>query len=271
MDLFLTARIAVLLAGCAAGAYTDAKTGLIFDKITYPMIAAGILLNLIEWNLLFLAIGASVFAIGYAVYYLGKIGGGDVKLFTAIAFLLPFYGKQLFLLDSLFVAALFAVTFYAIFFVTKYARKGISWKENKGSAKKAAGFAIIIVAYLVALAQLGAVALTTVALLALPLGLALLFMAFEHGIRRCFFLRYVKLGELDEDEVIAAEFLNKKTKQKLQLHLKGVFGKKEIAILRKMGLKKVPVYRDMPPFAPFVLLGCIAALAAPDLVSVLFL
>ena len=44
-DFFLVRGAAALIAS-AAGAYTDYKTGLIYDYITYPLIALGILLNL---------------------------------------------------------------------------------------------------------------------------------------------------------------------------------------------------------------------------------
>ncbi len=271
MEPILMTRIAVLLAGCIAAAYTDAKTGLILDKITYPMILIGIILNLAEANWLFLGIGIGVFAIGYAVYYAGKVGGGDVKLLTAIAFLLPMFGGSMFLLNALFIAALLAVTFYAVYFAAKYWRTGINWRENRGSVKKAGLFGIVVIAYFFALVQMKLLAVTAVLILAVPLGFALVFMSFERGIRKNFFLEKVKLDKLGEDEVIALEFLDKKIKKKLNLKIKGVFGKEEIEKLKKLRVEQVPVYRGMPPFAPFILLGCIAALAQPDLISVLFL
>ena len=56
----LLLRQAIVLIGTLAGGYTDAKTGLILDRITYPMIALGILLSLVEGQWLFLGIGAFV-------------------------------------------------------------------------------------------------------------------------------------------------------------------------------------------------------------------
>ncbi len=271
MEPILMARIAVLLAGCTLAAFTDIRTGLILDKITYPMIAIAVVLNLVEFNWLFLLIGAATFAAGYAVYYAGKLGGGDVKLFAAIAFLLPLYQEQLLLLTALFAAALLAVAFYAAYFVSKYVRQGIDWRENRESAKRAAVFGLVVAAYFLALLPLMLVSFATIAFLAFPLFLALLFMAFEKGIRHRFFLKQVNLDELDEDEVIAADFLDGKIKQGLNLRVKGVFGKKEIERLRETGVKAVPVYRGMPPFAPFILLGCIAALLQPDLIGFLFM
>ena len=39
---------AALLIGTAAGAVTDAKTGYIYDWITYPMLAAGVILSVTQ-------------------------------------------------------------------------------------------------------------------------------------------------------------------------------------------------------------------------------
>jgi Flp pilus assembly protein protease CpaA len=266
----LVLRQVFLLAGCSAAAATDAKTGLIFDWITYPMVVLGIALNLLEWNTAGLALGAGVFGLGYVIYYMGKIGGGDIKLFTGIAFLMPFHQNQVFLLQALFAACILAVTFYAAFYLSKYFREGASLGENRESAKKAAFFAVAIGAYLSLTAFYGIVSLASALFLAVPLSLAVLFIAFEKGIRKKFFLKRIALEKLEEDEVVAAEFLEESLKKKLGLGLKGVFGKKEVEKLRRMGVKKVPVFRGMPPFAPFVLLGCIAALIQPDLLSLLF-
>lgn len=265
------ARVAVMLLGCLAAAYTDARTGLIYDKITYPMIAIAVLLNIFEQNWVFLAAGMLVFGIGYAIYYAGKIGGGDVKLFSAIAMLLPIYSGELFLLNAMFASALLAVTFYAVYFLLKYWKQGIQFQENRGSMKKAALFGVFVAAYFGALVQLEMVSVASATLLAAPLLLAVLFMAFEHGIRKNFFLKQVKLKELEEDEVIAVDFLEERVKKGLKLGFKGVFGGREISELEKMGVKDVPVYRGMPPFAPFILLGCIAALVQPNLISILIL
>ncbi len=266
----LLIRQAIVLAGCSAAAYTDARTGLILDKVTYAMIAAGVLLNVVQGEWLWLVIGATVFGIGYVIYYMGKIGGGDVKLFTGIAFLLPFYQEQFFLLNALFAACILAVIFYSIFYLLKYTRIGIDWKENKQGIQKAILFGIVIGAWLAIVSITQVVSITAMSMLGITLGLALLFLAFEKGIRHKFFLKQISINKLDEDEVIATEFLKKGIREKLGLKFKGVFGEKEKAILKKTGILKVPVYRGMPPFGPFILLGCIAAMIWPDILGLIF-
>ena len=266
----LILRQAIVLIGTLLAGWTDAKTGLILDKITYPMIALGILLSILEGQWVFLAVGAIVFVVGYIVYYLGKVGGGDVKLLTAIAFLLPFNQGYFFLLNSLFMACMLAVSFYSVYYVSKYARKGIEWKENKAGIEKALIFGIAITAYLFGSAYLGAISFQASMFLLFPMILAGLFLAFEKGIRKRFFLHKISLAKLEEDEIVATEFLSEEARKDLGMRFKGVLGEKEIAKLQKAGIKIVPVLRSMPPFGPFIFLGCVIALLHPNIIGMLF-
>ncbi|MDD5148120.1 MAG: A24 family peptidase [Candidatus ainarchaeum sp.] len=268
MDLFLL-RIAVLLAGCGLGAAQDAKSGIISDKITYSMVVLGIIFNLAELNWIGLAMGAAVFAIGYAIYYSGKIGGGDVKLFTGIALLLPFFGGKIFVISVLVEAAITAVIFYSVFFIIKYARTGISLKENTQGIKKSIVFGIIFAGFFYFWIATGLLPLHSLVLLAVALCLGLVFLALEKGIRKNFFLKKIKLAELEEDEVIASEFLDENAKKQLALPAKGIIGEKEKQKLSKAGITEVLVYRNLPPFGPFILIGAIMALAFPGFFEII--
>ncbi len=103
--MFELVRYLIVIAGTAISACTDIKTGLILDKITYPMLALGVLFSaadvLLEQSFTQLLVPLAVFAFGFALYYLGKLGGGDVKIFTAMALLLPFYRGEPFILNVL--------------------------------------------------------------------------------------------------------------------------------------------------------------------------
>jgi len=235
------------------------------------MIALGIVFNLIEFNWVGLAIGAIVFLTGYFVYYFGKIGGGDVKLFTGIAFLLPFFSEKIFVLSILFVSAILAVIFYSVFFVSKYSRKGISLKENKAGIQKSIIFAAIFFAYFYLLEKTGFMQLGTIVFLGIGFGCGLVFLALEQGIRKNFFLKKIKLSELGEDEVIAMEFTDEKTRKKLGLFAKGIIGEKEKQKLEKAGIKEILVYRNLPPFAPFIFIAIIIVLALPGLFNFFFI
>ncbi len=276
--LFL--RYGIVLAGSLAGAVSDWKTGLIFDKITCPMIALGLALNAWDWFLggfelmlgarLF-GIGTVLFSLGYVFYITGKVGGGDVKMLSGIAFLVPFAGESVFVLNALFLAAVTATVFFGAFYSVKYAKKGIKAAENREGIKKAGLFALVFAVYFYVLYSIGYPSLESFLVLAVPVCFALVFLALEKGIRKNFFLKWVSAGELEEDEIVAMEFADKRLKKELRLGFKGVIGEKEKEKLGKAGFRKIPVYRDLPRFGPFIFLGVLLAIAFPDFLGLLFL
>lgn len=277
--LFL--REAIILIGSFLAAYTDYKTGLIFDKITYPMIGIGIFLNLFELGkevssdkfLELFGVGIAVFVLGYGMYWLGKIGGGDVKLFTAIGLLLPFetgiFPLNIFVLNALIWAGISSLIFYGVYYILKYARKGIELKENKEGMKKAAGLGILIVFYFFLVYSAGLEKLIFVLLI--PLSIALIFIALEKGIKKEFFLKKISLKEIEEDEVIAVEFTEKEVLEKLKLGLKGVIGEKEKIELEKQGVKELFVFRGLPKFGPFIFVGVLINLIFPQILIALLI
>lgn len=262
MELMLL-RIAVVLIAGAAAAYTDFKTGLIPDKITYGAIVVGAVLSLMAFDVQAFLIAGVVFAMGYALYYAGKIGGGDVKLFTGLALIMPVYGGRVFVLSVLFVAALAAALWFGIYYAGRYALKGIVLKDNAGGIMKALLLGVPLFAFLAFAANMGAVSYTYAAAIALPMAAALLFIALERGIRKEFFLKIVKINELEEDELIALDFMDEKQKGKLGAQFKGIIDEKLKKELLGTGMKKVPVYRNLPKFGPFILAGIAIAVFWP--------
>ena len=263
--LFL--RQALVLAGTALAAYADIKTGLIFDRITYPMIALGVIFNLIEFDLNAFLVAGMVFAVGFALYYFGKIGGGDVKLFTGTALLMPFLNGTVFILSVLIVAGITAVVFLAVFYVMKYARKGIDWKFNSAGIRKSIFLGVVLVVYFYFLVSAGIAPISYAVALGIPMVFALAFLALERGIRKEFFLEEVKIGELEEDDILASDFLKEEEANKINAGMKGVIDKKLQERIKALGFNKVKVYRNLPKFAPFVFLGVVASIAWPEVLN----
>jgi preflagellin peptidase FlaK len=93
----LTTIIAII--ACVYASYTDMTRGIIPNRLTFPLIGLGIVLNGIYaflignmWYLILsLIITGAIFGLGYLFWKIGAWAGGDVKLFTALAALLPFY------------------------------------------------------------------------------------------------------------------------------------------------------------------------------------
>jgi len=92
----ITTLIAIV--ACLYASYSDLKWGIIPNKLTFPLIAIGIILNSIYafmvgeiWIIVMcLVMTGVIFALGYIFWKMGAWAGGDVKLFTALAALLPF-------------------------------------------------------------------------------------------------------------------------------------------------------------------------------------
>ncbi|MGB9979442.1 A24 family peptidase C-terminal domain-containing protein [Methanobacterium sp.] len=89
----------IAIIACLYASYTDLKSGIIQNKLTFSLIGLGIILNAVyaftTGNIWFIVLcvvfTAVIFALGYIFWKLGAWAGGDVKLFTALTALLPFY------------------------------------------------------------------------------------------------------------------------------------------------------------------------------------
>ncbi len=91
--------IIIALVACIYASYSDFKDGIIQNKLTFPLIAIGIILNgvyVFTTSNIFLFIECVIvtgiiFILGYVFWKMGAWAGGDVKLFTGLAALIPFY------------------------------------------------------------------------------------------------------------------------------------------------------------------------------------
>jgi len=109
----LSVFIALLV--CFYASYSDIKRGIIPNRLTFPVIGLGLLLNGIRafmesdpWIFIYTAIfTAGIFALGYILWRMGAWAGGDVKLFTAVTALIPF---QPALVSYSFLGTAFPVT-----------------------------------------------------------------------------------------------------------------------------------------------------------------
>ena len=257
----------ILLTGTILGAITDAKTGYIYDWITTPMIILGIILSFVlqQWNNLIF--GVIIFVSLYFIYKLGKIGGGDVKLYTSIALLNP-TNNLYFIFSAIIVACAGAIIFYSTYYTIKYARKGINFNENKKGIQKGIIFGVLLIVYFAILVQLNLIPLFTTIPLVITSVFGLVFIALQEGLKKNFFEKKIKLDQIEEDEIIAERGNSKKV---LDL-LKGkvLVGEKEKKLLQANKIKEIVVLRGLPPFGPFIALGVIVAIVNPNLMMILF-
>lgn len=260
-----------LLIATGVGAITDAKTGYIYDWITYPAIALGLVLSVatcilsgVSTNLI---IGGILFVSLYAMYYFGKIGGGDVKLFVAIALLNPTQNAQ-FLFTILLFATASAITFYSVYYTIKYFRKGINVVNEREGIIKAIliGAAVTLLYFFGGLSTMLLNPIAT--LFGIPLVTGLIYVALEKGIKEQFFYVTIKTKTITEDEIIVPERLSNKA----ALLLRGthLVGEKEAALLTKNKITTITVLRNLPVFGPFIFVGVVLTLLNPFVFSFFF-
>ena len=119
----LTALETGLLAVLAISAYTDVRTGLIYNAVTYPAIVAGLTATLLGAGPGPAATIAGCLAGGgtlYVMFAFGWMGGGDVKLMAAVGAVVGF-------------PLVLSVLFYSIFFGGAAAAALLAWRGQLGA------------------------------------------------------------------------------------------------------------------------------------------
>lgn len=275
-------NVLLALAGTGIAAYQDWKTGLVSDTLTHFMIAFGVAWALLAYPnaLTVIAIAGGIFALGFLAYIFGQLGGGDVKLFTAIALLVPVYPKEAeaFSLSlGIFPAASgipFVVSVFllsgiiGIFFIALgYLRRLCSVKEKiKGFNSKLAkgiAYSLLLVPPIVISASLS----RAFALLFPPIALQMMVLPFKQDILEQFVVKKKAVSRLNEEDVLALELIEEKTKKRLGLWRK-TFLNRELAGIRerarRAGIKALPVCEWLPKFVPYIFVALIISLLAGD-------
>ncbi len=263
----------IVLIATGLSAYTDYKTGLIYDWITYPLIVIGILLRLWQQDWIGLGIGIATFALLYGLYYTGKLGGGDVKLFTGIALTYPFQQNQVFLLNVVFFAALSALLFYSFYYLYRIKKEKIQidWNENKSQTRLAILLSAFIFLFTAFLVYNNGISLYVGIGLIAVFWIASAYIAVETTAKKHFLLSHIQVDELEEDEIVATEFMDSKLLEQSGLNVKKIIGENEKTNLKNHGITQVPVYRNAPRFGPFIFIGTLLAITLPEFFAILFL
>jgi Flp pilus assembly protein protease CpaA len=252
-----------VIAGLLA-AYTDWKTGYIYDWITYPLIVIGIVLSLLTgqwWGIVF---GAVIYGLGMLAYKTGKIGGGDIKFLAGIALVQPIYEGMIFPFAVLLVGTLLACLVLSVYYVGKLllARTKIKWKTKRKM------ISLVLVG---AVGAFWAYANTTTlwpgettVLLSISLLAGIIFYTLEDEIKAHAFLTRISLEQLEDDEVLAVEHLTSEEKQKWGKNPPNLIGTDDVLQLTQMKVNTILVYRNHPKFAPFLLMGIVATYLFPE-------
>jgi len=286
-------RILLAVAGTALAAYQDARTSFIDEKLTYFMIAAGIIASLatMDVGIITYALGGGllIFGIGYALYRAGQVGGGDVLLFTGIFLLIPLRPTEFAtpLLGAafttmrvsqveLFQALLAAIPFFlsvftatgffslfgsALFYATAVLER--TPKPETGRGAIALAFSLAILGWMYANGTSTAQLLFFVAVLAPTVFL----IAFRRQIMDEIVVANMPLSKIEDEDVLVTDRMNQRIVKKYKLGR--VLTKSEVEKLKlvqkKEGIRAFPIAKVLPRLGPYILLGLLATLLVGDL------
>jgi len=255
-----------VIAGAAA-AYTDWKTGYIYDYITYPLIILGIILSVASGQWLGIVMGGAIYGLGVLAYKTGKIGGGDIKLLAGLALVQPTYHGMIFPLAVLLVGTLLACLGFSAYYIVNYllTRPHIQWKTTR---KMVAGLLFLAAgAFMIYFSQQGIWPGEMSLLISVSLLSGIIFYGFEEEVKKHSFLKRITPNELEDDEVLAVEHLTKEEKEKFGKNVPNLIGRDDILRLKHADMHTIPVYRDLPRFAPFLFAGIVATYLYPEWIS----
>jgi archaeal preflagellin peptidase FlaK len=269
-DILILKMIIVLLATGIA-AYTDNKTGYIYNWLTIPLAIVGLIFCILDYfifssNLLgfigVMAIAGIIYLAGYLMYYFGKMGGGDIKLFVGIHLMLPYLNGQLTILWVLIFSSLLAVMIVSVGYLVKLCRI-IKFKElqkilskNKWKLYQLVAVSMLFLLILNYSIRVGVIS-SWFWIVIIPVFLGMCIVILENEIRKYIYLVKKQVSKLEDGDVLAIEFMPKQLLSKLSIGSRLVLEEKDIARIKKLKLKSLPIYDNLPRFAPFIFLGVI--------------
>jgi len=265
-------RVVIAVVLTAIAAWQDNKTSYVDDKVLYALVGAGLLLNVLSFNVSFFisTLPAALFivAFGYLLWRRGSFGQGDVWLFLGLQLLLPEYPSfvQSPLPNFPFVASVFlASSVFSLFGSSAFYAAKLA--QAKAFDKlRSATFLVLGASAAFFLSKLPVSPLAKL-FFSLFVISGVFLALFYRTIKEKVLVQWVGLNGVEDEDVLALDklphaFVRKHGLEKVAT--KSVFAK--LKALSKSGrMKKFPVYKNLIRFNPYVLAGLLACLYAGDL------
>lgn len=261
-------RFALALIWTALAAYFDIfNNKTVPSWVTYSLLVVAALINITAFNIMAAAIAflpaIAILIIGYFAYRIGQVGGADVLLFAGLALMLPFrsaLGYPIIVSIALWAISL-ALIGIAIGAIGKANIRKIKPSELLLGILFFAAYAAFIYISSPLLSEFGFVFFAALALSSFFL------VSFRTELSKSM-IKMVGIRQIDDEDVLAVELMDEKLVKKFSL--RKLITKKELEKLKKTGLKKFPVYKGMPAFVPYILLGLLLFLIAGDPIKLIF-
>lgn len=235
------------------------------NSFLYAFLGIAVIINLVFFNevsKLSFIIGGVIFLVGYLIYKNGLIGGADVYVITSISILLPIFPSYINmpinmpLVFSLIILSGILFSLYFLFFVFTQ----IIIRGKKGNyIYLLLGLGYLIILWLIyEIGVFNYIYIFSIGILALA---SVLYLTYKEAILESF-AKKVTIDEVEEEDIAAVELMEKE----MQLKVKRLLDKNEIENLKNKGIKELIVYKNLPPFLPFVLAALIICLIYGDIV-----
>lgn len=274
-------RSLVALAFTGAAAYFDMfNNKWVPNYLIYGFLASALAMNVLYFEqTLFvqaMIIGIVVFGATYLLYRAGQLGGADAYVLTSIALCLPYLSKPFlaepqaasypFILSVLAPAGL-AFILHMVARFLPYVSKKLVGGKIKFTLWKVLGPSVLLALFsffIFALSSLPvALPAQYTAILSFLFVSLFFFTLFKDEIKDSM-IEQVALANLQEEDVLAIEKMNRKLVKRLAL--RPVITSETIVSLKKTNLRAVPVYTGMPFFLPYLFLGLAFSVLFGDLI-----
>lgn len=261
------ARMLAALLGTAVAAYYDVTNSRnVPNNFLYGFLGLSLALSVFFYQqevfLYGFGVAAALFAIGMLFRNLGYIGGADVYVISSIALLLPEFPSHLRVLFnfppvfSVIIAS--GVLFALYFFVFILGKIVLAGKKGRWDYLLLVPVYVALMYFLSASGIFGPAYVLVLSVLILS---SILFMVYKEQVTEMMAGK-IPLSKVDEEDVAVLELMPEQAKK---YGMKRLLDGKEIARLKKAGLKELYVYTGLPPFLPFILAGLAITLALGDL------
>lgn len=279
----ISITLAAAIIGTGISAWIDYKTGYMPNEVTYAMIAiGGVLAPFIYQDLVYVyGLGIAVLAVGFLLYSFGQFGGGDMKLFTGLALLIPHFPQELAIkLQALginpvvpsypFIIPVFLLAGIIGPMLIHSLRNHLKIRENKENIenfrkKSIKGFILGLIPLPLFLVWFNISPAFT--LLYIPMAITMYLIPFKEEMMELFHSKKKSIDKLNDDDVLFLEGIEKEKKDKLGLWRR-TFTELEINKIKSKASQnnytEVLVCENMPKFGPYIFISLIINLLLGD-------
>ncbi len=268
----------VAVVGTAVSTYFDLKTTYIPDEITHTMMLLGAILLFFQFDvitaLMYLGIGLIVFLVGFVIYTLGQIGGGDVKLYTALALLVPTFHPLVNVPTPPYppiISIFFTSAILGVFFISlKYSISIIKDRSKIEGFRKKLLLGLVAALSVLSLCAIILPVVPGMAFILVPVAVGVFIYPFKDDIMSLYAVVEKPVAHLTEDDIIAIDGIPEKQFNAMGLSFRRTYLSFELSRIKekakKQGIRTVPVYENLPTFGVYIFLALITTLIVGDLV-----